>query len=440
MRAQRWTGTGLKIAFALLAAGSGVAVQAQAPLLTKQAELTLERYGRFGSSAALSGDGRTAVLASQLPPDCSAPPSCPIGYVYARATNGTWSRQGTLDLPTPPGNDYFSPAVALSDDGGTALVGLQYRDCGAASDCGAAYVFVRAGAGWRLLQSLGGSGPAANDHFGAAVSLSGDGATALVTAPWKACNRVTLCGAAYVFTRNGSRFRQTARLAAADGRYHEFFGNAASLSRDGSTALLGAHSDRRHDAHCAGYSCGAAYVFVRQRSGSWTQKSKLTASDARPNDAFGYSVALSEDGGTAAIGQVGVGGSGVYLFERTGGGWAQDRKLTANPSKYFGFSVALSDSGDALLVGDIVGSSFCSGPGCRPARLFARSPAGWSEVQQLFGSDPQGGNSLFGQAVALSGSGRTALVGSAAQYCSAGPNAGQAECGAAYIFGAPGAP
>lgn len=437
MRPQRWTGTrlgialGLALIFGLTLAG---AVRAQAPPLAKQAELTLNRYGRFGQAVALSADGRTALVAANVSPDCPGPRGCTIGYVYV-LRSGAWSLEGTLDLPAIEGNDFYDPAVSLSEDGDIALVGLPNHDCGPLQiDCGAAFLFVRSGETWDLRQEIRAADAAESNRFGDSVSLSGDGSVALVGAPWRSCAQ-ELCGAAYVFSQTGGLWLQTTRMTASDAGFRQFFGNAVSLSRDGATALIGAQGDRRNDGQCkVPFTCGAAYVFTAQGN-AWHEDQKLVASNPRSNDSFGFSVSLSGDGSTAAIGNVGIGGPNVYVFTRTGGVWAERQILPHSPSQYFGFSVGLSHSGDTLLVGEITGGQFCSYD-CRPAHLFQKQGATWAEIQTFYGSDPQNGNSLFGHAVGISGSGRTVIVGSPAQFCSGGPNNGSAECGAAYIFGA----
>lgn len=435
----RWTGTRLGIALGLAAVfGSNLAgaARAQAPL-ARQAELSLNRPGGFGHAVALSADGLTALVAANASPDCPGPRGCTIGYVYA-FRSGAWSLQGTLDLPAVAGNDPYGAAVALSEDGGTALVGLPYLDCGPLQeDCGAAYLFVRSGEAWSLRQEIRAADAAERNHFGTSVSLSGDGSMALVGAPWRSCGQ-EFCGAAYAFSQSGGLWLQTARMTAADEGFHEYFGNAVSLSGDGATALVGADGDQRDDGQCAaGFHCGAAYVFTAHGN-AWHEDQKLVASNARPNDTFGFSVSLSGDGGTAAVGNLGVGQSNAYVFTRTGGVWAERQILPHLPSAYFGYSVGLSQAGDTLLVGEITGDPFCASHVCKPAHLFEKQGATWTESQTFYGSDPQGGNSFFGNAVGISGSGRTILVGSTAQFCSGGPNNGFGGCGAAYLFGAPG--
>ena len=96
------------------------------------------------------------------------------------------------------------------------------------------------------------------------------------------------------------------------------------------------------------------------RSGaSWTLQQKLTASDGKAEDLFGWSVAL--DGDTALVGAwdadvtdpYGEQGS-AWVFVRSGTSWSQQQRLVGDLSENgrdanFGYSVALS--GDTALLG-----------------------------------------------------------------------------------------
>ena len=84
---------------------------------------------------------------------------------------------------------------------------------------------------------------------------------------------------------------------------------------------------------------------------SWTQQTKLTADDGAAGDGFGGSVDLSPDGNSAVIGSSSADADhgAAYIFNRSGVSWTQQSKLTATDgasSDYFGATVALS--GDAL--------------------------------------------------------------------------------------------
>ena len=72
--------------------------------------------------------------------------------------------------------DLFGLTVSLTADGHTALVGAPGRAVGAA------YVFVEQGGKWSEQQELDSPAGSAQDTYGLAVALSGDGATALVGA------------------------------------------------------------------------------------------------------------------------------------------------------------------------------------------------------------------------------------------------------------------
>ena len=107
------------------------------------------------------------------------------------------------------------------------------------------------------------TGGATNDQFGYSVALSADGSTALVGA----YGRSSSMGAAYVFTRSGSVYSQTAALTATGGANDDYFGISVALSADGNTALVGATGRNT--------STGAAYVFTRS-NGVYSQTATLT--------------------------------------------------------------------------------------------------------------------------------------------------------------------
>ena len=120
------------------------------------------------------------------------------------------------------------------------------------------------------------------------VGLSADKSTAIYGAPWNNDSQ----GVVYMFIHDGTYWEHQSTLTASDGAMGDWFGGSVSLSSDGSTALVGTWGKSSRT--------GAAYIFTRSGS-TWTQQSKLTASDAATDDRFGYSVSLSSDGSCAAI-------------------------------------------------------------------------------------------------------------------------------------------
>ncbi len=188
-------------------------------------------------------------------------PGC-AAYVFVRTNPrpgfSTWSLQAKLTNPNGgvyAGYDEFGLAVALSSDGNTALAGAKNTGCRPATPCGGAYVFVRNGGTWSLQAML--TAPDGNEPS-PAVALSGDGTTALVGGNYAGCAAGPGCGAAHMFVRSGVTWSLQARLTAPDARAHDGFGDAVALSSNGTTALV-----RAAGSNCAsGPYCGAAYVFV----------------------------------------------------------------------------------------------------------------------------------------------------------------------------------
>lgn len=187
------------------------------------------------------------------------------------------------------------------------------------------------------------------------------------------------------------------------------------------------------------------------------------------DDEFGFSVALSSDGNTLAIGAprerssaTGVNGNqaddstfesgAVYVFARSGTTWGQQAYLKASNTDVqdlFGLAVALSDDGDTLAVGALGESSSATGVDGNQADnsafnsgavyVIARNGTTWSQQAYVKASNT-GRADHFGEAVALSGDGNTLAVGAWRERSNAtGVNGNQADnsaqdSGAVYVF------
>ncbi|MDC3988437.1 FG-GAP repeat protein [Polyangium jinanense] len=322
-------------------------------------------------------------------------------------------QQAKLVADDAAADDYFGHSVAISGD--TALVGSYDDDNAGGTNAGSVYVFVRSGTVWTQQAKLVANDAASADLFGTSVALSGD--TALIGASLDDFVGNTDQGSAYVFVRSGGVWSQQAKLVAGDA--NDRFGSSVALSGD--TALVSAPRD---SVAGGGTAAGSVSVFVRSGT-TWSEQSKLTASDPGASDFFGFSVALSGD--TALVGAWsddhagGVDAGSAYVFVRSGAVWSQETKLVADAAAgdHFGRSVALS--GDTALVG----SPDASGSG--RAYVFVRSGAEWSQQAKIQAADAAGGD-WFGYSVALAGD--TALVGAANDDASMFVT----DAGSAYVF------
>jgi hypothetical protein len=360
-----------------------------------------------GRSVALSSDGNIALVGG--PHD-----NRESGAAWVFVREGTaWTQQAKLSAGRGA-TSFFGRAVALSADGTTALVG----DPGNGGGNGAAWVFVRAGSTWSLQAKLTGAGEVGTGQFGRSVSLSGDGALALVGAYADASGT----GAAWTFARSGSSWEQQGpKLTAAGESGHGWFGRGVALSSDGTTALIGASSDSDR--------VGAAWAYTRNGSEWEQQGAKLTGGGESGRGEFGEAVALSSDGSTGLVAgpEDGEGAGAAWAFTRSGSTWTQQgAKLTGGeevPPAAFAYSVSLASDGSTALMG-----GYADDEALGAAWAFKRSEGSWEQDGVKLTAPSEIGQGRFGFGVALSGDASTALVGALTD------NEG---VGAAWVFVAP---
>jgi cysteine-rich repeat protein len=210
----------------------------------------------FGVSVALFDD--TALIGKAADDFCvgyaNSAANCGSAYVFEREGLGSWTQSAKLVADDAATGDFFGISVALTE--GLALVGSYYDDCSMGNDCGAAYVFDRDQAGnwsWTRQTKIIADDAAADDRFGYSTSLSGN--KLAVGAVHADCGAGSNCGAAYVFESDGlGGWLLGNKLVASDGSVDDVLGVSVALSGD--VALVGALGDE-----CAeGNDCGAAYI------------------------------------------------------------------------------------------------------------------------------------------------------------------------------------
>jgi FG-GAP repeat len=184
--------------------------------LAAQAQFTQQGQKLVGSDTApqarqgivsLSADGNTAIVGGWFDNNGAG-----AAWVYT-LSGGVWTQQG----PKLVGNDVAGAfveqgfSVSLSGDGNTAIVGAPYDN----DYAGAARVYMRSGGVWSQLGAkLVGAGAVGSAGQGYLVSLSGNGNTAIVGGPFDN-NEV---GAAWVYTRPQPVFAGTPGKANCDGQ------------------------------------------------------------------------------------------------------------------------------------------------------------------------------------------------------------------------------
>lgn len=380
----------------------------------------------FGGAVSISGD--TAIVGRDMYRTRGS------AYIFERSSSGSWTQTQEINASDGNSRDLFGYSVAISGD--RAIVGAFGVDRGA----GAAYIFEKNSSGsWTQTQRLTANTgitlvyttpappqttspkykenpsppkPVASnsergdgDWYGISVAISGD--TAMVGVPMSGLlTQRVLQGKVYVYTRSsdGTWERSGVLTASDDDAEDDYFGGSIAIS--GSTAVIGAYKEENER--------GAAYVFEKDSSGTWTQVQKLTAGDRDPKDSFGGSVAISGD--TIIVGadeydfNRSHGAGSAYIFRKdldTGPDipWTQEQKLTAGDAAiddYFGGSVAIS--GNVAMVGAMRDDS-------RTGSVYVfteNSPGVWSQTQKITASNAAAGG-LFGYAAVMSGT--RAIVG-----------------------------
>lgn len=340
--------------------------------------------------------------------------------------------------------------------------------------------------------ACGGSLPG---HIGNAVAISADGNTVVVGAPHESSaspgingnaddNSLYASGAAYVFVRRGDAWMQQAYVKASNPGQSDLFGMNIALSADGNTLAVAAPWERSMATGVNGDQAddslpqaGAVYVFTRSGD-SWQQQAYVKASNTgrvgEDGDQFGFSVALSGDGNTLAVGATtedsaatGIQGNqaddsassagAVYVFARTGDTWAQQAYVKGSNTEaadLFGYDVSLSNDGNTLVAagydedGPGRGVNVDQGNGANGSGaiyVFSRAGTAWRQHAYLKGSRSEG-NDALGFSVAISGDGSTIVAGAGDESCLVGginpegcdmdkpEDASGGSAGAAYVW------
>jgi hypothetical protein len=362
------------------------------PLVQQGPKLTASDESGAGSFGvvALSADGRIALIGGSGDDNGAG-----AAWIFTRS-GSTWSQLGSKFTPSGESAPRsFGRSVALSADGGTAAI-AGFGDDGA----GATWIFTRVGSSWTQTAKLIPNDAIGQSSFGVRLALSGDGATLLVGGNQDAGG----VGAAWVFARSGSTWtQQSPKLTASDEQGAANFGVRVALAGDGRTALIGGWND--------GGGVGAAWVFTRSGS-TWKQQGqKLTANDERGAGAFGGGVALSANGDAALIGaEHDDNDSGAaWIFTRAGSTWSQrGSKLTGTGhmgNAFFGKTVALSADGTLALIGGHVDNKEAGA-----AWVFTRTGTAWIQQGSKLTGSAEIGAGAFGFKLALSADGNTALI------------------------------
>jgi hypothetical protein len=202
--------------------------------------------GMFGVDVALSADGSTA-LVGRFGDDHAG------GGAFLFRRSGTrWLQSAVLTVPSAFDHGLIGN-VALSADGGIALVG----DSGF-KDLGAVWAYTRTTHGWTRAKIANPVKSYDDDTFGSSLALSADGGLALIGSPWAG----GYVGKVWVYARSGTAWRRLGPALTGGGEKtarNGQFGASIALSADGATALVGGPGNDPN----GNWAQGAVWIFRR---------------------------------------------------------------------------------------------------------------------------------------------------------------------------------
>lgn len=251
-------------------------------------------------------------------------------------------------------------------------------------------------------------GEATNDQSGFAVSLSADGNTVVIGAPFNDAEG-SASGNVRVFENNANIWQQKGNNI--DGvETSDKFGFSVSISADSNTIAVGAP-----DNNANGFESGHVKVFQFEEN-DWVQVGNDIIGEAF-SDHSGYSVSLSDDGSRIAIGapdngvieNVGSNFGQVRIYENQNNDWVQIGNDIdgENPEDNSGFAISMNEDGSIIAIGAPNNTNTIQGAG--HVRVYANNNNGWVQI----GEDIDGValNDKFGGAVSLNNQGNILAIG-----------------------------
>lgn len=367
---------------------------------------------RLGYDMDLSGDGTLMALGAFTGETAGG---LDTGFIYLfEKTGAFWNDIARLNASDGALDDHFGRRIAVSSSG-RVLVVASIHSNGTVNDEGAAYVFVRTGAGIVEGPKFIPYNPdSVSMNYGQDVEIDGPGKTIVVTSEYtdSSGDQTGVVETHYYVDYD--------RILSEEPTSDDYYGYSTAISDDGSTLAVGARSAIENTTN-GSVDCGAVYVYKRSGN-SWILEDKLFPSDGNTSEWFGSTVALSANGDTLAVGNANL-NRYCRVFNRSSGVWSFHSAVTATDTESIGGfsnSIKISQDGTKLLVG--APSSTVSGVISGAVFSFELINGTWTQQQKIVPPTPTA-NDLFGSNVDVNDA-FDVMVTSASRDSSAGTNRG----------------
>eukprot|EP00581_Thalassiosira_minuscula_P016035 CAMPEP_0183724488 /NCGR_PEP_ID=MMETSP0737-20130205/17960_1 /TAXON_ID=385413 /ORGANISM="Thalassiosira miniscula, Strain CCMP1093" /LENGTH=818 /DNA_ID=CAMNT_0025955091 /DNA_START=167 /DNA_END=2623 /DNA_ORIENTATION=- len=317
----------------------------------------VEANERFGYSIDLSADG-TIIAVGATDYDEGK------GQVRVYHRNGNTFTQRGRNITGEAPSEFLGSAVSLSANGMRLAVGADHHTNTNGEWSGRVIVheWKDDTSDWQELWQT--FGEAYAEHLGRSVDLSADGSILAAGAPWGfGIDNTTWPGHVRVhkFDRATANWTEVGRIFGDS--TDDYFGNSVSLSSDGKTVAIGApYSDAN------GNNTGYVAVYSLNSNASWIKRGQINGEEA--GGLMGYSVSLSANGKTVAMGSPYNDGRNVQVHNYDGSRWAISGQYLDGSSSWetasqgdaeddrddvdfdnFASALALSSNGKVLAIG-----------------------------------------------------------------------------------------
>ncbi|WP_296382733.1 T9SS type A sorting domain-containing protein [Winogradskyella sp.] len=321
------------------------------------------------------------------------------------------------DIDGESAGDFSGRSISLSSDGSIVAIGASnakgYDANGNLGSTGHVRIYENQSGTWSQIgQDI--DGDVSGDNSGFKISLSSNGSIVAISCPIHNGNGGTLSNSGHVriYENQSGTWVQVGQDIDGEATGDES-GQSVSLSSDGSIVAIGATEN-------VGYAQswqrpGHVRIYENQ-SGTWVQIGQDIDGEGT-GDESGFSVSLSSNGSSIAIGSIlndGNGGNSghVRVYENQSGTWVQvgqdiDGEATGD---FSGRSISLSSDGSIVAIGanDNDGNGFGSGH----VRIYENQSGTWVQIGQDIDGESAGDNS--GNSISLSSDGSIVAIGAEA--------------------------
>jgi len=301
-------------------------------------------------------------LGTNLDGDPSDDSSVEVGAVFVYERSGPtspWQRRFFIKPATAQTGMQFGSSVALSSDGRAIAIGAQgtYPTAIRAHPFAAPYAteggpianaeyFDFAGSSIAIARDGNTMLVGGNREDGPGTGFTGDGTQ----------NTAMDAGAAWVFSFPS---QDQVYCKASNTEPNDQFGTSITIDAVGNVYAVGAPEEDSgavgsdgNQTDNAAMDAGAVYIFERTRGSSWAQTTYLKSPETQEADHFGRSVALTADGAFLVVGAPGAGA--IYAFDKAANAWelhATHRPAQLDVGDELGLSAAVSDDHAVIAAG-----------------------------------------------------------------------------------------